>query len=713
MKELHLQLGPVYSRLASDEDLEGLHTSRLQPTSYKLRRHQARTWQLFTNSDTDVIFDTALTGDGKSLSGQLPMLMDDRQALLLYPTNELIKDQEKQVARYICDFNVPRSCQTMYSDKITEEIEQFGALNRSSVIVNWLKNRDCILSNPDLFHLLGSYNYGSNQDKRELAYQIPDNLDYFIFDEFHIFGPPQVISVLNILNYHKVVAPHRRLKYVFLSATPTRMFKQLLKNSGFQVEEVKGEYSPVPAAGYTDKPIIQPITLHLHSLSDKGSYAWAEEHLSELKDFYKAHPDTKGVFIVNSVATAKRLVAFYKRELEGFISVGENTGLTARKDRDDAMNAPSVQLIIATSTVDVGVDFQINLLIFEAANAGTFIQRLGRLGRHQRWQEYRAYALLPDWIIARFATHFPDNSQVERVHFLETIREHNEFTTVKDDGITTIKPIFQPDQEYKHYASCWGGLQTAHIIASAEDWRIGKIGKKDSSSELRQQYNRVYKHATDNDWIGKQVRRYYAMAADEDQKLILEELNSFRGKSPLDCGIFDETDQCFKRYDLFFLLANTVFTPLSEEKFKRMVQDRGESFQKYRSPVLKLYVHLEKYVEERENFCLESPYPFKNKLNQVQVYENFLIQDSRTLANHLDNTVNDRLAALSLVCLVGQGKPAEFKRQNGLNLLFPVYQVKDGDGIARSIVFGLNALLAHSLVFWKSVKNDCDEILIV
>jgi hypothetical protein len=322
--------------------------------------------------------------------------------------------------------------------------------------------------------------------------------------------------------------------------------------------------------------------------------------------------------------------------------------------------------------------------------------------------------LLPDWIIDRFASHYSDGLQVERVSFLETIREQDEFTTIKDQKMmTTVKPIFQPDQEYKHYAGCWGGLQTAHIIVSAEDWKIGKHGKNEFTQELRHQYNRVYKHANVKDWIGMQVERYCAIANDVDEKKILEELNSFRGRSPLDCGIFDKTDGHFKRYNLFFLLANTNFYPISEGKFRKMVEESNRRFKRFSSFELQLYVRLESYVEERENFCLESPYSFRKKLNQVHVYDNFMIQDSRTLANHLDNSVNERLAELSLVCLVAEGKPKDFKRQNGLHPLFPVYQVRDDDGIERSIVFGMDALLAHSLVFWKSAKNDNDEILIV
>jgi len=717
MWQMSLQLGPIYSRLASDDDLKGLNTDKL-PRSYELRLHQAQTWQAFSNTEAEVIFDTALTGDGKSLAGQLPMLADNNYALLLYPTNELIKDQVKQVERYMHEFGLSPNytCQTLYSDRITEEIEKYGTISRSSIILTWLKYHNYILSNPDLFHLMSSYNYGSYQDKREFVYQIPDIFDYFIFDEFHIFGPPQVISVMNILNYQRIAQPCRKLKYVFLSATPTRMFRRLLENGGFHIKEIKGKYSSVPAPGYTEKPIVQPVTLHLHSLGEKGAYAWAEEHLTDLIDFFRAYRDTKGVFIVNSVATAKRLVAYYRYELEEKqgIKVGENTGLTDPEARNDAMNNPEVQFIIATSTVDVGVDFKINLLIFESYNAGTFIQRLGRLGRHEGWNEYRAYALLPDWIVDKFAAHFNDDSEVDRVMFLETIRIQDEFATVKDAEVVTIrKPIFQPDQEYKHYAGCWGGLQTAHIIVSVEDWKIGKQGHSDFSKALREQYNKVYRHTTIKDWIGKQVGRYLAMAKDDDDKQILAELNSFRGRSPLDCGIFDETDGKFKRYDLFFLLANTWFYPMPEATFREMVEDSQQDFEKYRSRDLKLYVRLKEYVEERENFSLESAYSFRKKLNQVQVFDNFMIQDSRVLASHLDNSVNERLAELSLVCLVVEGKPKDFKRQSGLHALFPVYAVRDNDGIERSIVFGLNALLAHSLVFWRAAKNDCDEILIV
>ena len=715
MSSLTIKLGPLYSRLAESSDLHNLNVAAL-PSEYRatLRYHQARTWQAIMNSDADVIFDTALTGDGKSLAGQLPMLVNGWSGLFLYPTNELIEDQKKQVEQYIRAFNARLLCRTMYSEAITEAMQQADTTSRSSLIRRYFKSSDSILSNPDLFHMFGSYNYGSDADKREHVYQMPSILDYFVLDEFHTFGLQQIISVLNIMNYQKVAFPHDRLKYVFLSATPTKFFKKMLKDSGFKVEEIAGSYSSFPAHGYTQSPIVQPVTLYIKSMSEQGAYGWAKEHLSELIEFYQANPGTKGVFIVNSVATAKRLIDFYKAELQEkrSIQVAENTGLTNEAERKRARDK-DVQLVVATSTVDVGVDFHINLLIFESSGAGTFVQRLGRLGRHVRtdWHEYRAYALLPDWIAARFAAHFQDGAEVERRAFLKTIQASDDWTQIDTKTSSSLPPVFQPEQEYQHYARLWGGIQTAHIIASAES--IGGFRGTDFSRLLRQQYSIAYGCAPEKGWIDKQVNRYYALKNKKDrfEGILIKELTSFRGRSPLDCGIWDQTDKSFKTYDLFFLLANTRFRTLKEQQFKGMVEAHNQPFERYSSHHLGLYVRLEQFTEEHANFYLHHNSSFKGKLNQVCVLDNFRIQGSRILAEQLDTRVIDALGKVPLVCLIVREKPQVFKRSHGLSLLFPIYQVTDGNDFLYSIIFGLHAFLAHSLVFWREAEHEDDYFI--
>ena len=185
--------------------------------------------------------------------------------------------------------------------------------------------------------------------------------------------------------------------------------------------------------------------------------------------------------------------------------------------------------------------------------------------------------------------------------------------------------------------------------------------------------------------------------------------------SPLTCGIIDETDGGFpKTYDLMFLLANTRFTPIDEAEFRKAIESHRETqgkFERYKSQSLGLYVRLHEYLEERDNFSLTLRRSLKGKLNMVSVFDNFTIGDSRILAGHENNRVNEQLAQLKLVVLAVDGTPKAFKCKKYLGPLFPVYAVKDKEGLlARSVVFGLNALLAYSQIPYNELgQNDAED----
>jgi CRISPR-associated endonuclease/helicase Cas3 len=81
-------------------------------------------------------------------------------------------------------------------------------------------------------------------------------------------------------------------------------------------------------------------------------------------------------------------------------------------------------LVIGTSAVDVGVDFKINLLIFESSDAATIIQRLGRLGRHPGFSIYYAFILISGrtpWFMARLKEYLEPDQEIERSQLQEAI----------------------------------------------------------------------------------------------------------------------------------------------------------------------------------------------------------------------------------------------------------------------------------------------------
>ena len=404
---LRLHIHPVYS----EENIDPNN----QIGSLRLLIHQVATYEAFNDPDVDVIFNTAMTGDGKSLAAYLPVFQQHKHIIAMYPTNELVQDQYNALSGYRrrLDIHLPRY-DTMYSDKISQLMQEHNSMVRLEEVRKLLEKNGIVLTNPDLIYLMMSHQYGWDHLRKELPVTIGAYFDYFLFDEFHVFGVPQVISVMNMLGYLTVnyrEKPADRKKFVFLSATPSKLMNNLLARGGLRYKKIEGSYSSSEQSDY--RRILQACTLELHEISQETpTESWIEEHLEEIHSFFKQNKGSKAAILVYSVATARRLFARLKEYFEPHgISVGENTGLTHWEDRRASFEK---DILVGTSTVDIGVDFHINYLIFEAFSAGSFLQRFGRLGRHDEFGIYQAYALIPRFVLERLKQKLGSQDGVER-----------------------------------------------------------------------------------------------------------------------------------------------------------------------------------------------------------------------------------------------------------------------------------------------------------
>src|SRR6266699_2614393 len=285
---LRLHIHPVYS----EENLDPNN----QIGSMRLLKHQVATYEAFNDPDVDVIFNTAMTGDGKSLAAYLPVFQQHKHIIAMYPTNELVQDQYNALPGYRqrLDIHLPRY-DTMYSDKISQLMQEHNSTLRLEEVRKLLEKNSILLTNPDLIHLMMSHQYGWDHLRKELPVTIGANFDYFLFDEFHVFGVPQVISVMNMLGYLNVNyrdKPADRKKFVFLSATPSKLMNGLLERGGLRYRRIEGSYCSSAQPGYHH--ILQPCELDLHEVSQEAhTEIWIEKHLPELLAFFKLHPQSK------------------------------------------------------------------------------------------------------------------------------------------------------------------------------------------------------------------------------------------------------------------------------------------------------------------------------------------------------------------------------------------------------------------------------------
>ncbi len=698
---MRVRLLAVYSRLAAEGEVPAEVQARL-PEGMRLSRHQVETYRALTEGDAEVIFNTAMTGDGKSLAAYLPLLAWGEgwkyPTLAMYPTNELLEDQlahlESTTQRWQADVLYRR----LHSVELDLKMQEEEYARRGEALLSVLRNADVILTNPDIFHYVMHQFYTWPEDAPDrYAGPLTQKFRQLIFDEFHIFDAPQIVSVLNALLFIQEtsgeVRPHR---FLFLSATPKQLMQRYLERSGLKIQFIQGEYA---SHGNADgwRKILNPVEVHFDS--SPRAEVWLDAHLEDvvLPFFLARRPHAKGAVIVHSRAAAFRI---YEKLQPVFaqhgLQVGLNTGWTGRSRRKASYEA---DLLIGTSTVDVGIDFQINFLVFESDSAGTFLQRLGRLGRHDAYardgqriafQDFVAYALLPDWMIERLfqgknnkLAPLQEGGEMERMVFNEAVEQ-----------------AFPTASEFKQYAQAWGKFQSVKILLGMARKPVREQYKA-TRPRLQERYE-----ATFGMRLNSALGEYKQLQ--QGQRALLEEALSFRGGTLFPCCVIDESEsgmEKFKVVDLLSAIANHHLEYLSAKDFYAAAQKAGLNLQWF------------KKQEPLGFFYLLAP----------RDYQGFIFQFDEDMGNwgkdqygkaipcpgfSLDADfpgraeINHRLRQRKVAALFCAGKhPLEVKRRLNLPILFSLYSFVSNDGVSGTLALGRAALLLDALLRFHPL--DC------
>jgi CRISPR-associated endonuclease/helicase Cas3 len=676
-----------YADMVSSE----ITPERLPLEMPQLMAHQLATWHALQDDAIDIVINEAMTGDGKTLAAQLhTLLTPDAPAVFMYPTNELIRDQSSGLLDRLAIW--PRDGLTLKILNAAEldKLETNMSLKRADAIKIPLE-RDFVLTNPDVFHLLMQFQYvrfGTAQD--HLLSQVAGRFRLFVFDEFHLFGTPQVsAAMIAMLLLHAV--SRNKPRFLFLSATPQSFLQLLAEQTGLSVRTIHGQYlhgEETSPAGY--RRILHPANLHLWNGNIE---TWMELHLDDVirRFFIEQRPyGAQGVVVVNSVVTAHRLYASIRDLLtEDDITVALNTGLTGYEERAASRGA---DLIIGTSTIDVGVDFQINLLIFESADAASHMQRLGRLGRHAEdhmgrpFQHYEVHALLPSWVIASVEAALSGEDNVNRQRYGQIIED-----------------AFTPTNTFNGYTQDWAGLQAAHVLATLEDIKI-RDTYRPIIDELEPLYSRLFKP-----YFRKQ---YFKMAKDKNERPLVVEAKSFRGGSPFTAIVVDQTRQhnTITTYNLLSLLRHGDLEALNLEGVLAN-SDNRRSLERHR-PLAAYRLHAWLPQSRRLSFRLDRRIDdwAASRFGQARAQKGFQIEAEGVPRLY---EINRDLAKTPLVVTLIRGlQPDELRRRLRLGWRLALYVFESEDNITGCVAFSRDALLLHSALKRSSVNPGGSQSLI-
>lgn len=702
---------PVYSKLADAADIPPEVTARL-PEGWRLSQHQIETYKALTDGDYDVVFNTAMTGDGKSLAAYLRTLVNGQSVMAMYPTNELARDQEAQMDGLCKQWQREEIRVKPMSAIRLESIMAEGMYSRKADVIRHLAdNNDVLLTNPDIFHYLAQFFYTRKDDAPDMLFsrKIVDLFSLFVFDEFHIFQTPQVVAVLNALLLVREVSPAKR--FLFLSATPDPLLQEYLTKAGFRLRVIEPQAadgylhttSPVNHAQW--RPIVQASDIHFwKTSSDYRAEEWVTEHLEDvLLSFFRRHrPGAKGAIIVNGVATAHRLVAKLRPvfEAEG-LHISLNTGFTGEALKHASLDA---DLLIGTATIDVGVDFRINFLVFESRDAGTFLQRLGRLGRHigdgrgHAFEAFEAHALVPNFVSERL---FEREGEVGMLLPLTT-------GVTRADLSTAIRSAYPSPVAFKSYAREWGWIQSAHVY-----YKLSRGTIRDSY-EIARTHLKQYYWDTFGIGVARALRDYHDLQTEAKQ--IVEEAQSFRGDSPFECGVIDPTEtgaDGVKRYDLLSLAANADLDWLGPDEFGKEAHQRGVALSSTTIDQMAGWFRFRQFSEIRRSVTIllrDTVGAWSaDELDEAQVIEG--VELEVPYADWL-NDLNPHLRRRKFVATVCLMQPNELRYRLRLPPMFEVLPFEARDGTTGSIAFAREALLLSVALKERHVTSGGGAVIV-
>lgn len=626
---MQINLLPLYSRLADSTATSGVSL------------HQKATWDALSDPDVDVVINTSVTGDGKSYAafGAYP----DGGVLAMYPTNELVRDQERQLAGYHQNpsFRIQRL--TGYD---LEAWSRAAKQSKAETLLD-LSDTDILLTNPDLFYYLHQGNYikefikSGMGDRLDLWRQIDQRFKALIFDEFHIYQPSQVSGVINTLLLMRSLGIKH--KYIFLSATPNRHLVKFLELAGLTYRVISGEYNTIGGMGW--RQINQPVTLSLEPTT-RGEQ-WIYDNEGAIAQFFTQYPGSKGAVILNSIASVKRV----RRRLSALLKplslvVSENTGFT---DKDKVQEAHASDLVISTSTLDVGIDFKINFLVLEGHDAPTFIQRLGRLGRHPGFAKYQGYALVPQYFVERMQLELGDEWGGDRSIFNKlVIKNHRQLNS------------------FVQYYKRWSPIQ-ALVIGQ-------QLKNHESSNLYRQQIEKMY---------GQNLIKVYDLCKNWTQEaaelkvsnLIVHEAHSFRGTSSLQCAVLDwsggKENPTIKTYNLPGILGSFKYNPLTQKEFIEKTGRKRLQLPSF-AEHCRLFFEVFDLNEKYNYWSFYINHDVQKVAGKLQILQGVSIHQE--YGNNLKSLGLNKIPLTTFVVAY----PSErIKQDLRLNVHFPVYPLKD------------------------------------
>lgn len=651
--------------------------------------HQQKLRQLFCDKNRFVAVNDSPTGGGKTSSWLAPVLENKRDAVAIYPTNALVSDQHEAISRIAAkevDHDVAVLKAT--ADSI-DAVRDDGYRSKGTVLDNWLREKRryndqrILLTNPDIFVMMRRDLYA--QEIREYK-----NFEVAVVDEFHRADRKQKNTLRFLLD--EMQAEDRDIvalsQVAFLSATPDKRQEQLFEHAMEAPYCRVTESSRQERCSFTEPPnndwrgVMPPVELDVRTASTFGTAEKLLEHNQETLSFCRGG---RTVIMLDGIHEVGRIHSWLTEELDGNVERIDGFYSENKKDKLDRFD-----VLVSNSAVEVGIDFDVDQILFAGHDKDSFLQRLGRLRSETDRQNARCY--VPKSIADKLSEY--DGKTLTR----------GELDSVLDESYPKSR---QPETFDARYSAAEAFEHLNH--------RLRNVSSDDAPAIEESALDRISRHFGVGHDTEFSLRDMEAFTEALNWR-VLTALQRYRGDN-IQALVYDRTRDSVTPYELFYLLRYGDIEFFDRNTFEQIVPD-------------KYHNQIDRYKRYVDGFCTyDGTIPTNEDGYGRDVYFtggvlHQWIDDTSTTGrkpqlksglnvNVDPNGTGSRVPSITkvneslrdrgnedsdgsgLLCYPVNGPPSRVKRQYDLGQFFFLYPIRVQGQDIHSLAIGTDALYLH------------------
>lgn len=524
--------------------------------------HQRITDQLFDQHDQFVGMNTAPTGGGKTDSWTHGVLKNELHTIAFYPRNSLVSDQKEAIEEFAEEFYPDTDLKVL---KVTSGTlaqarkDELGSPSKGKTLSLQLgrafKSHDVVimLTNPDIFVNMYRGMYADNNVEMKL-----NRFEVAVSDEFHMCKLKERNTLLFILEemYNRDPEYTKLSKILFLSATPERSLQRKLDNHlNFNYHNIGrgGGQRPLSSVELDEnwRVVMPPVNLELRQARTFSGYQqmFSDEQILDTLQFID-----NGESVLVMLDGLGEVNNAYSELQERLGDHAELRRITGFHDKNKAEKLDDFDVLVSNSAVEVGIDFDIDRLLFSAPNEASFIQRLGRLrGNIQTPREAVCYVERP---VLDMVANLPlddVDGRVSRPAFEYVLRDTHQTATVPDSFSFRYSAL-----EAYHHAMSMDGKSGNYTPDTREEYQAEAL-------------SRIKRHFFDPH--GREFDKMDALRIFHNHESdLLEQLQPYRSES-LQTLVYDVENGHIRTYNPISLIRNSLLEFVPEDQFYARLPD--------------------------------------------------------------------------------------------------------------------------------------------